>query len=239
MKGLLLRGFLHLKKPSVIILALLLAAFGIGMVFLTLMNKNSYQDETEMLLSNWYAGAFICVCISLIFMSSYMDDYSTKWNIYCEILPVKTGTRVASGFVFAAIVNVISAILASFEPLVHCIAKNCFSLDQYIFGITTLFCAAQFIISIYLIFTMIFKKYSIFALMGVMFLLGLSFGSSNILFRIDKIIQDITEYLSTQNLFIVSLAELVFIAALTALLHFITVFICKNINKWLRAIKNK
>lgn len=239
MKGLLLRGFLHLKNPSVIILALLLAAFGIGMVFLTLMNKNSYQDETEMLLSNWYAGAFICVCISLIFMSSYMDDYSTKWNIYCEILPVKTGTRVASGFVFAAIVNVISAILASFEPLVHCIAKNCFSLDQYIFGITTLFCAAQFIISIYLIFTMIFKKYSIFALMGVMFLLGLSFGSSNILFRIDKIIQDITEYLSTQNLFIVSLAELVFIAALTALLHFITVFICKNINKWLRAIKNK
>lgn len=239
MKGLLLRGFLHLKKPSVIILALLLAAFGIGMVFLTLMNKNSYQDETEMLLSNWYAGAFICVCISLIFMSSYMDDYSTKWNIYCEILPVKTGTRVASGFVFAAIVNVISAILASFEPLVHCIAKNCFSLDQYIFGITTLFCAAQFIISIYLIFTLIFKKYSIFALMGVMFLLGLSFGSSNILFRIDKIIQDITEYLSTQNLFIVSLAELVFIAALTALLHFITVFICKNINKWLRAIKNK
>ncbi|MBQ1659185.1 MAG: ABC-2 transporter permease [Clostridia bacterium] len=228
-----------MKKPSVIILALLLAAFGIGMVFLTLMNKNSYQDETEMLLSNWYAGAFICVCISLIFMSSYMDDYSTKWNIYCEILPVKTGTRVASGFVFAAIVNVISAILASFEPLVHCIAKNCFSLDQYIFGITTLFCAAQFIISIYLIFTMIFKKYSIFALMGVMFLLGLSFGSSNILFRIDKIIQDITEYLSTQNLFIVSLAELVFIAALTALLHFITVFICKNINKWLRAIKNK
>lgn len=239
MKGLLLRGFLHLKKPSVIILALLLAAFGIGMVFLTLMNKNSYQDETEMLLSNWYAGAFICVCISLIFMSSYMDDYSTKWNIYCEILPVKTGTRVASGFVFAAIVNVISAILASFEPLVHCIAKNCFSLDQYIFGITTLFCAAQFIISIYLIFTMIFKKYSIFALMGVMFLLGLSFGSSNILFRIDKLIQDIAEYLSTQNLFIVSLAELVFIAALTALLHFITVFICKNINKWLRAIKNK
>ena len=239
MKGLLLRGFLHLKKPSVIILALLLAAFGIGMVFLTLMNKNSYQDETEMLLSNWYAGAFICVCISLIFMSSYMDDYSTKWNIYCEILPIKTGTRIASGFVFAAIVNVISAILASFEPLVHCIAKNCFSLDQYIFGITTLFCAAQFIISIYLIFTMIFKKYSIFALMGVMFLLGLSFGSSNILFRIDKIIQDITEYLSTQNLFIVSLAELVFIAALTALLHFITVFICKNINKWLRAIKNK
>lgn len=239
MKGLLLRGFLHLKKPSVIILALLLAAFGIGMVFLTLMNKNSYQDETEMLLSNWYAGAFICVCISLIFMSSYMDDYSTKWNIYCEILPVKTGTRVASGFVFAAIVNVISAILASFEPLVHCIAKNCFSLDQYIFGITTLFCAAQFIISIYLIFTLIFKKYSIFALMGVMFLLGLSFGSSNILFRIDKLIQDIAEYLSTQNLFIVSLAELVFIAALTALLHFITVFICKNINKWLRAIKNK
>ena len=239
MKGLLLRGFLHLKKPSVIILALLLAAFGIGMVFLTLMNKNSYQDETEMLLSNWYAGAFICVCISLIFMSSYMDDYSTKWNIYCEILPVKTGTRIASGFVFAAIVNVISAILASFEPLVHCIAKNCFSLDQYIFGITTLFCAAQFIISIYLIFTMIFKKYSIFALMGVMFLLGLSFGSSNILFRIDKLIQDIAEYLSTQNLFIVSLAELVFIAALTALLHFITVFICKNINKWLRAIKNK
>ena len=239
MKGLLLRGFLHLKKPSVIILALLLAAFGIGMVFLTLMNKNSYQDETEMLLSNWYAGAFICVCISLIFMSSYMDDYSTKWNIYCEILPVKTGTRVASGFVFAAIVNVISAILASFEPLVHCIAKNCFSLDQYIFGITTLFCASQFIISIYLIFTLIFKKYSIFALMGVMFLLGLSFGSSNILFRIDKLIQDIAEYLNGKNLILVSLAELVFIAALTALLHFITVFVCKNINKWLRAIKNK
>ena len=75
--------------------------------------------------------------------------------------------------------------------------------------------------------------------MGVMFLLGLSFGSSNILFRIDKLIQDIAEYLNGKNLILVSLAELVFIAALTALLHFITVFICKNINKWLRAIKNK
>ena len=235
MKGLLIRAFLNFKKPFNIILILLLTAFGISIVFLMLMNKDAYQEPSEMEYSNWLSAGIISFCISALSMSCYMDDYFTKWDIYCKILPITLRTRTASGFIFASIVNLASALLSSTEIIVFYIVKNCFSIENYIFGITTIFCIVQLIISIYLIFTMIFKKYSVYALCAAFFITSIFIATFSL--DIEQTVRAISEYLIGKNLITVSLAELAAASSVMILIYFLTVFISSNIHKWVRALK--